>query len=97
MVKMPESVILDIIRTVQLSTPRENVQKVTVTTSIEVAFQILNTKRTVLNQTEAETGATVVIRGDAAFTSDQVEYACEDSYGRPVVVASATPPTKSAR
>ena len=97
MVKMPESVILEIIRTVQLSTPRENVQKVTVTTSIEVAFQILNTKRTVLNQTEAETGTTVVIRGDAAFTSDQVEYACEDSYGRPVVVASATPPTKSAK
>jgi hypothetical protein len=54
-----------------------------------VAFQILNRKRSVLSQIETETGKEVVIRGDASFTSDQIEYSCEDSRGQPVPVGSA--------
>ena len=97
MVKMPESVILDVMRTIQLAVHREEVQRVTVTVASDVAFQILNDKRAALNQIEAETEKEVVIRGDPVFTSDQIQYACEDSRGQPVVIGRATPPVSGSR
>lgn len=84
LVKMPDSVILDVMRIVQLATHNDQVQKVTVTAASDVAFRILNDKRAAINRIEAETGKKVIIRGDARFTSDQVEYACEDTRGRPI-------------
>jgi ribonuclease E len=84
LVKMPESVVLDVMRIVQLAVNHAEVQKVTVTVASDVAFQILNRKRSVLNQIETETGKEVIIRGDPAFISDQVEYGCEDGRGQPI-------------
>ncbi len=84
LVKMPHSVILDVVRILQLTTHHEKVRKVIVTVASDVAFQLLNNKRAVISRIERETGKQVVIRGDAGFTSDQVDYACEDSRGRPV-------------
>jgi ribonuclease E len=84
LVKMPESVVLDVMRIVQLAANHAEVQKVTVTVASDVAFQILNRKRSVLSQIETETGKEVIIRGDPAFISDQVEYGCEDGRGQPV-------------
>lgn len=84
LVKMPHSVILDVVRILQLTTHHEKVHKVIVTVASDVAFQLLNNKRAVISRIERETGKQVVIRGDAGFTSDQVDYACEDSRGRPV-------------
>lgn len=84
LVKMPESVVLDVMRIVQLATDHEQVQKVTVTVASDVAFQILNRRRSVLGQIETETGKEVVIRGDTSFISDRIEYACEDGRGQPV-------------
>ena len=84
LVKMPESVVLDVMRIVQLATDHEQVQKVTVTVASDVAFQILNRRRSVLGQIETETGKQVVIRGDTSFISDRIEYACEDGRGQPV-------------
>jgi ribonuclease E len=84
LVKMPHSVILDVMRIVQLTTHHEKVHKVTVTVASDVAFQLLNNKRAAISQIELETRKQVVIRGDAGFTSDQVDYACEDNRGRPV-------------
>lgn len=90
LVKMPDSVILDVMRIVQLATHNDQVQQVTVTAASDVAFRILNNKRAAINRIEAETGKKVIIRGDARFTSDQVDYACEDNRGRPVNMVSAT-------
>jgi hypothetical protein len=73
-------------RIVQLATDHEQVQKVKVTVASDVAFQILNRKRSVLGQIEAETGKEVIIRGDTSFISDQIEYECEDARGQPVQV-----------
>ena len=95
LVKMPESVILDVMRMIQLAAHNVDVQRVTVTVASSVAFDILNRKRAVLNEIEAETDKEILIRGDAAFTSDQIECLCEDTYGRPVTLGrndSAEPP-----
>ncbi len=83
-VKMAESVVLDVMRVIQVATNRQNVDKVVVTVASEVAYRILNLKRAALGQIESETKKQIVIKGDASFTSDQVEYVCEDSRGRAV-------------
>ena len=81
---MPESVMLDVMRIVQLAAHNERVRDITVTVASDVAFQILNSKRTVLNQIETETEKTIAIQGNPSFTSDQVEHVCKDSRGQTV-------------
>lgn len=90
-VKMPESVILDVMRTVQLAVHHQQVQKVIVVVANNIAYQLLNSKRSVLSQIESETGKTVVIRGDPGFNSDQMECICEDDRGRQVPIGASGP------
>ena len=73
-------------RIIQLAAHHERVRKITVTVANDLAFQILNTKRRLIDRIEAETDKQVVVKGDADFTSDQVDYCCEDGRGRPVDV-----------
>jgi len=87
-VKMPESVMLDVMRTIHLAVGHQQVQKVVVTVSTETAFQLLNAKRSALGQIETETGKTVMIRGDSSFTIDQVDCLCEDGRGRQVPIGA---------
>ncbi|MFQ5495254.1 MAG: ribonuclease E/G [Phycisphaerae bacterium] len=95
-VKMPESVILDVMRTLQLAISHQSVAKVTVTVSPEVAMRILNMKRSTLAQIEAETSKTIIVRGDLQFTDDQIQCACEDARGRSVnAVPAARSPGRS--
>jgi len=91
LVKMPESVILDVMRTIQLVAYNPQVQKLRVTVSTEVAYQILNTKRTAISKIETSTGKRVMIRGDMGFTSDQVECVCEDGRGQPLTIGGIRP------
>jgi Ribonuclease G/E len=81
---MPDSMILDVMRNIQMATNRENVQEVVVTVATNVAYQILNAKRAALTALERDTDTKIVIRGDAGFTIDQVEYTCLDGRGRPM-------------
>ncbi|UCF33964.1 MAG: Rne/Rng family ribonuclease, partial [Phycisphaerales bacterium] len=83
-IKTTASVMLDVMRIVQLAAHREDVYKVTVTVSNEVAYQILNAKRKAINDVEVETGTAVIIRGDPSVTSDDVSFRCEDVQGRTV-------------
>ena len=62
----------------------EQVQTVKVAVSSDVAFQILNNKRAIITEIEEQTGKQIIIRGEAGFTSDQIEYLCEDGRGQPV-------------
>lgn len=89
-VKTPSSVTLDVMRFVQLAAHRDDVQKITVTLPTVLAFQLLNTKRGALQRIETATGTVVSVRGDASFTADQVEYACEDARGRPITVGTSS-------
>lgn len=92
LVKMPESVILDVMRIIQLAAHHDHVRKITVSVASDVAYRLLNKKRAMLAQIEAETGKSVVIRGDANFTSDQIEFVCEDERGQVVPLGSAMTP-----
>ena len=93
-VKQPESVMLDAMRMIQLAAHNEQAQRIVLNLSNDVAFRLLNQKRSVISQIETETGKNVVIHGDAGFTSDHMEIACEDSRGRPVAIAAPpAPPT----
>lgn len=89
LVKMPESVILDVMRTLQLAAHHRDVRKVTITVASNVAYQILNSRRPVLSRIEDETGKAIVIQGDEGYTSDQIECLCEDEQGQPVTIGSA--------
>ena len=92
-VKMPESVMLDVMRIIQLAVNHQQVEKVIITVSNDTAFQLLNAKRAALVQVESETGKSVAIRGNPAFTSDQVDYLCEDGRGRQVPIGAGAAPT----
>ena len=96
LVKLPESVALDAMRTIQLAAHHTQVRKIVVTVAHETALQILNTRRAILNEIETETGKEIIVRGESDFTSDQIECKCEDSRGRPVHVIPV-PPTKRTR
>ncbi|UCC29038.1 MAG: Rne/Rng family ribonuclease [Phycisphaerales bacterium] len=87
LVKMPDSVLLDVMRIIQLAAHHEHVHKVVVTVASDVAYQILNSKRGALSQIETETGKQIIVRGDANFTSDQIDCVCKDARGRPVNAA----------
>ncbi len=89
LIKMPESVTLDVMRLVQLAAHHDQVHKVTISVSSDVAYRILNTKRATISAIEADTGKTIVIHGDESFTSDQIEYVCEDGRGRSVSIGPA--------
>jgi len=91
LVKMPESVMLDVMRIVQLAAHHEQIRRVTVTVASDVAFLILNAKRAVLNEIEAATGKTVIISGDPGFTSDQIDYVAEDIRGQKVAIGPTQP------
>lgn len=86
LIKMPESVSLDVMRLLQLAAHHDQVTKVIVTVSSEVAFRILNTKRAVIANIEKDTGKRIIVQGDESFTADQVECVGEDSRGRPVPI-----------
>ncbi len=85
-VKMPESVILDVMRLIQLATHQQQVQKVTAAVASTVAFQLLNTKRAALAEIETQTGKTIIVRSDPGFTSDQVEITCTDARAQIVTI-----------
>ena len=89
LVKMPDSLVLDVMRIIQLAAHNEEVQKVSVTVASDIAFQILNNKRAVITEIEQETGKQIIVRGSPNLTSDQVDYLCEDNRGREVII---TPP-----
>jgi len=86
LVKMPESVMLDVMRHVQLGAHHPRVRKVVVTVSQDMAYQILNERRSAISHIEGETDTSIIVRGDSNYTSDQVECLFEDDRGQPVVV-----------
>jgi ribonuclease E len=84
LIKRPESIMLEVMRVIQSILHREDVQLVRVKMAMEVAFDVLNRKRSQLNRLEQESGKRILMAGDPHFTADQVQYECEDARGRPV-------------
>ncbi|MFQ5463522.1 MAG: Rne/Rng family ribonuclease [Phycisphaerae bacterium] len=97
LVKMPESVVLDVMRVIQLAANKERAQRITVNVSSAVAFEILNRKRAVIHSIESETGKEVTVLGNPGFTSDQVEYTCEDARGNVIPLTRTAMPDRRHR
>lgn len=81
-VRMPDSVMLDVMRLIQLAVNHPKVARVQVTASNAVAFALLNNKRKTLAALEATAGKSIEICGSDQFATDRVEYVCEDARGQ---------------
>ncbi len=84
LVKTTESVVLDVMRLVQLAVTRDHIRTVEVTVAPEVAYLLQNRKRKLIYELESKYNRIVSIRPDANFGSDQVEISCTDARGRVV-------------
>ncbi len=97
LVKMPESQILDVMRTIQLAAHNDQVHRVIITVASDVAFQILNRKRAEIHRIELETGKVVVVRGDPHLIADQIECVGEDGRGQVITIRSSESQTQGQR
>ena len=97
LVKMSESVILDVMRSIQLATHHEHVYRIDITVAADVAFELLNRKRSLLHEIEQETGTLIRISGDASFTPGQMDCVCEDKRGSTVTIPALTRSERSNR
>ncbi len=86
-VKTPDSVVLDVMRSIQLAAHKPAVKTIQVSVSNAVAYIILNDKRAALLNLEENTDKRIQIRGEALFTSDQVEYAFLDEQANPARIS----------
>lgn len=82
LIKMPESVVIDVMRVLQLAATREHVQTIEVTCCPDVAGVLLNRKRSAIHELETAHRRTIMIRADASFGPDQVQVQCTDHRGR---------------
>jgi ribonuclease E len=78
LVKTPESVVLDIMRRIQLAATRENIRKINVFVSREVADRLQNEKRAQLSDLETRNRCSVFVRAQTGFGLDQTSLECYD-------------------
>jgi ribonuclease E len=84
LVKTVESVVLDVMRLVQLAVTREHIHMVEVAVSPEVAYLLQNRKRKLICDLEVTYKRIISIRPSPSFSSDQLEITCTDARGRVV-------------
>jgi Rne/Rng family ribonuclease len=82
LVKTPESMTLHVLRNIQKAIFNDNVSRMLITVSVDVAMELQNRKRAVLHQLEVDTGKDIVIRTDPTYSWDQQRYVAEDGHGR---------------
>ncbi len=84
LVKSAESVVLDVMRMIQLAITREHIRNIELTVSSEVGLLLQNRKRGALHALEMEHRRAIAVRPDASFGLDQVQIHCYDQRGRVV-------------
>ena len=84
LVKTAESVVLDVMRLIQLAVTKENIRSIDVSVSTEVAYLLQNRKRKVLHELEATYGRSISIRTQPEFGLDQIQLKYCDQRGRVV-------------
>jgi ribonuclease E len=82
LVKTVESVALDVMRLLQLSSTVEHIHSIEVRVSPEVADLLQNRKRAALYAVETRNRRQILIRPDSAFGLDQVQIQCYDRRNR---------------
>jgi ribonuclease E len=86
LVKNAESMVLDIMRLLQVAAHHDDVQTVEVRVAPEVAMQLQNRKRAALYELEQRTERRIVIRIDELLGADQFAFECYDARGGSVRV-----------
>jgi ribonuclease E len=81
LVKTAESVMLDVMRMLQLAIHGNSIQTVGVKVSSVVAFDLLNRKRHTIDQLEQQAGKRILVRAVETFGLDQIEFECLDRQG----------------
>jgi ribonuclease E len=97
LVKNPESMTLDIMRLLRLTTHQDQAQTVEVRVSPMVAFQLQNRKRATIHAMEQTTGRRVIIRPDGNLGMDQYVFECFDARGGTLQVIEPPVEPKSPR
>ena len=85
-VKTLETMVLEVIRVLQLATHQPDVSTVTLTVSPDVSVAVLNQRRAVLHKLEQETGTSIVIKSDTTFGIDRLAEEFRDNRGRIISV-----------
>ncbi|MEX0774728.1 MAG: Rne/Rng family ribonuclease [Phycisphaeraceae bacterium] len=80
-VKSSETVVLDVMRRLALVMPRKDVARIELTVSPDVAFQLLNRKRSSLVELEKQYDKPVMVRVNGGGPVDFIDLACFDGRG----------------
>lgn len=98
LVKTPESMSLDVMRRLAIAVNSQRVSRVELSVCQEVAFYLLNRKRSQIANLETLTHKKVLVRGDTQLALDEVKMDLFDSRDGLVLLEelgmSATPPTE---
>lgn len=92
-VKAPDSVSLDVMRSIRLASNIEGVASVDIVVATAVANDLLNRKRHQLTDLEREKGHMIRVHADSSLAVDEVKITCTDRRGRDVPLSAATRPS----
>lgn len=82
LVKSTESMILEVMRVIQLAAHQQRVHKVDVTVAPEVCILVQNSKRAALHDLETQTGSSIAVHADPDHTLEQITCLCQDQRGQ---------------
>ena len=91
-VKTPESMALDVLRTLEIALNKQAIQTIEVQVASEVAFHLQNRKRTSLYEMEQASRKTIVIRTMPGYSVNHFDMTCTDQYGREVLFETGLNP-----
>jgi ribonuclease E len=80
-IKSPESASIEIMRSIQYATEKNNVSQIEVKTSLAVANYLQNRKRNSLAEMETKAGKSIVISGDPALDNSTINVIARDARG----------------
>lgn len=92
LVKTPESMSLDVMRLLRLAVHHPQVDRVIVRVHPSAAFDMLNRKRAVIAQLEANSKRSIVVQGEPTMGLDELRIECRDQRDRPVEAAGLSEP-----
>lgn len=82
LVKSPESVVLDVMRSLHLALTNKNVHAIEVAAAPQVAYLLQNRKRAQIHELEIQHECRISVRSDSNLHADQIQMQCHDARGR---------------
>ncbi len=82
LVKSPESVVLDAMRSLHLALTNKNVHAIEIAAAPQVAYLLQNRKRAQIHDLETRYECRISVRSDTNLHADQIQMQCYDARGR---------------